>query len=161
MKLHNVQNSIRGRKGQYIKIQWRSYPQLKAAFSHHQVIKITTATIKTGINPANNKQVLKNRAQYYGTFSPPKERSWGHYMQGYKWSIVEHTNKQGQIQYYLHCIVDEAIKNPKTIIYIVDNIPMSTEQFKQLGYVRDSYWNKDVNPNNCFDINIDNIDRIF
>ena len=161
MKLSSVQQSIKGRKGQYIKIQWRSYPKLKAAFKEHQVIKITTATIKTGINPANNKQVVKNRTELYGTYTVPAERAWGEYMQGYKWSIVEHTNKSGEIQHYLHCIVDEAIKNPRETIYLVDNIPMNGEQLRSLGYVQESYWNKKENPNNCFDVNIEHIERIF
>ena len=47
MKLATIKECIKGRKGQYIKIQWRSYPKLKAAFKEHQVFKITTATIKT------------------------------------------------------------------------------------------------------------------
>lgn len=161
MKLSSVQQSIKGRKGQYIKIQWRSYPKLKAAFKNHQVIKITTATIKTGINPSHNKQVMKNREELYGTFSVPQERSWGKYMHGYNWCLVEYTDKKGELQHYLHCIIDEAIKNPKTSVYLVDNVPMSAEQLQTLGYVQDSYWNKKENPNNCFDLNIEHIDRIF
>ena len=161
MKLQNVQTAIKGRKGQYIKIQWRSYPALKAAFKNHQVIKITTATIKTGINPNNNKQVVKNRTELYGTYVAPKERPWGEYMQGYKWSLVEHTNKKGELQHYLHCIIDEAIKNPKETVYLVDNIPMNGEQLRALGYVQESYWNKKENPDNCFDVNIEHIERIF
>lgn len=161
MKLSSVQQSIKGRKGQYIKIQWRSYPTLKAAHKGHQVIKITTATIKTGINPTHNKQVMKNREELYGTFSVPQERSWGKYMHGYNWCLVEHIDKKGELQHYLHCIIDEAIKNPKTSVYLVDNVPMSAEQLQTLGYVQDSYWNKKENPNNCFDLNIEHIDRIF
>mgnify|MGYP003435484803 CR=1 FL=1 len=39
MKLSTVQQSIKGRKGQYIKIQWRSYPKLKAAFKCELFVK--------------------------------------------------------------------------------------------------------------------------
>ena len=161
MKLQNVQTAIKGRKGQYIKVQWKSYPKLKAAYSGHTVIKLTTATIKTGINPSNNKQVIKNRTDFYGTYTPAMERTWGQYMQGYKWCLVEHTTKTGELNHYLHCIVDEAIKNPRTVIYIVDNFPINEDQLRSLGYVQDSYWNKKDNPNNCFDINVENIERIF
>jgi hypothetical protein len=154
--------------GRYFKMTWKTEVPVLSKFNNmYEVIKITTSTVRKGIQYTNTKayktkmvkQTLKN---YNGScFMAPvdftkkdkTELPWGHYRKGYENIIIDHTNKAGEKNSYLRLYLTP---NKPQVKYYINGKEIEKEELKAKGIVTGSYWNDKVN-DGVFNIKIKNI----
>ena len=168
-----IQSLSTKRNGQWFKITWKTEPELnaKAKKDGHKVLKITTSTIRKGIQYSNTKS-YKNKmlekayeagvcSNNYSNFKQIENDTtklpWGQWKKGYEKLIVEHTNKKDEYNQYLRIYTSP--NKAKTQYFLNGNL-VSKDYLKSLEIVQNSYWNK-TEVTDTMTINIDNVLTIF
>jgi hypothetical protein len=112
--IHKYLEAVQGRKGQFISAKWQSQVKTAAAHKHLEVVKISHAVVRTGIDYANLRQ---NEDHETG------ELPWGEWSNA-PW-IIEHRG-----EHYLRLyIAEDASVNSS---YLMNGEPTTRETVQEL-----------------------------
>lgn len=141
------------RKGQIIRLQWKSEPKLSAMAKKlgYQVEKITESTVRFGVKYDNIKAV-QQRKEATGFIRNADYKPW------WNWKvpniIKEHSSK-GTLYLTLATLPKNSNSRVK---YFVNGAEVSKEALINMNIVLPSYWKDSVAE--VFDVNIENILKI-
>ena len=154
--------------GRYFKMTWKTEVPVFSRFNDiYEVTKITTSTVRKGIQYTNTK-AYKNKLlkqmfeECSGTcFLTPMdfnkkyktELPWGHYRKGYENIIIDYTNKAGEFNSYLRLYLTP---NKPQVKYYINGREIGKEELRAKGIVKESYWNESIK-DGVFNIKIKNI----
>lgn len=142
------------KNGAYFKIQYTSDLSSKIAASHkgNKVTKITTVSVRKGINYSHMKsvQAKRNSADYV----PSTRQSWYHKVEGHT-ALLKHNSKE---QYYVALFPN--INGRPTSQFFLNGKPISAEELKNRGVMQPSYWNNNSKPE-MITLALENVINVF
>lgn len=174
-KFDRIVNALNEKhNGSFFNITWYSDVDLLKEFKEsYTVKKITTSTVRKGINYSSMKAVKQaekekiqkamsdpTNAKEYAQMVQNRDRElpWGHWMVNYEGLIIEHTNKAGEYNRYVRLY---SSPNKPKIHYMVNGVVKTRQEVEAMGIVKPSYWAKGNEPLTAFTIKVDNIVNIF
>ena len=144
-------------KGQFFKLSYVSDLPLTAAAKRegHNAYKVTTATVRYGINYSSQKAVQEKKAQAIASGATPSDYgtlSWGTWKKGYEGVVIEHKG-QNYIRLY-------STPNKAKSRYFVDGVEVNLDALKNSGLIQNSYFNKSNEKPLAMTIKAENIQEI-
>ena len=155
VKLQNVLKSIK--KGTYVNVEYKTYLKTNKLHKDEKVYKLVSSIVRVGIKYSNISSVIQKKA-LEDKINIPASLPYGEWMNGWENYLITHKDK---IQ--LRMSLSKGAKHkPKVLGYFKENdlgaSEITQEQAKELTIP--SIWNKNSEPSEIFNKNIDDIIEI-
>lgn len=130
MKLNNVREALKGyQKGSFIRVGWKSnIESASAKRTGVEVVKVSEATVRIGINYSNIKSVQLTRATREGDSKPYKV--WFKHIEDLP-AIIEHL--QDENKKYLQIFSVNKNSHPR-VCYYINGVPATKKQVMESGF---------------------------
>lgn len=128
------------RNGAYFTIQYYTdcNKQVSAAFKGHNVTKLTTLSVRKGVDYNNLKAVKLKRAEHPQEEATPRKCWYSHIDK----MLLQHKEKPNT--YYV-ALFPNPLTKARTI-YMFNGIVVSKEKLKEMGVMQPSFWKEKEKP---------------
>lgn len=131
---------------------------LKAAHSHsgYVVTKISTIPIQKGIDYNNKKSVIEKRKQEF------EQNGFVAHHEAFYYKLDNNVAKhKKQEKYYALFGMNTNIKANADVVYELNGTSIKKDDLKNMGILRDSFWNKSEERPAIMTLELDNIIAVF
>ena len=143
------------KNGAYFRIAYTTdyNSRVAAAWKGHNVSKITTMSVRKGIEYSNVKAVIERRAQYDKTKTSTFVGAWFHHIDK---TLCKHNDKD---LYYV-ALFPNVNGKPRTR-WMLDGIEVSKEYLISNGIMQPSFWSNKSKPLDMFTLGLDKIIDVY
>lgn len=142
------------RNGAFFRIAYTTdcNSKVAAAWKGHNVSKITTMSVRKGIDYSNVKAVIERRARGEGANASTYKGSWFHHIDK---TLLKHNNKES---YYVALFPNHGKKNTR---WLFDGMEVTKEFLISNGIMQPSFWATKSEPLVMFTLGLDKIIDVY
>ena len=140
------------RNGAYFKIQYYTdcNSKVSAAFKGNNVTKLTTLSVRKGIDYSKMKSVIARRSS--PNYIPSKNQPWFHHIDK---MLLKHNKKD---QYYVALYPNYG---RPTTMYLLNGMPISKLELQEKGIMQPSFWDKQSKKPEMITLGLDKIVNVY
>ncbi len=140
------------RNGAYFKIQYYTdcNAKVSATWRGHNVTKLTTMSVRKGVNYSNLKSVIARRSQ--PNYIPSNIQPWYYHIDK---MLLKHNTKD---QYYVALFPNHG---RPTTMYLLDGMPISKQELQEKGVMQPSFWTKQSKKPEMITLGLDKIINVY
>lgn len=140
------------RNGAYFRIQYYTdcNAKISAAFKGNNVTKLTTISVRKGIDYSKMKSVIARRSS--PNYIPSNNQPWFHHIDK---MLLKHNTKE---QYYVALYPNYG---RPTTMYLLNGMPISKQELQEKGVMQPSFWKQQSEKPEMMTLGLDKIVNVY
>lgn len=140
------------RNGAYFRIQYYTdcNTKVSAAFKGNNVTKLTTISVRKGIDYSKMKSVVAKRSS--PNYVPSNNQPWFHHIDK---MLLKHNTKE---QYYVALYPNYG---KPTTMYLLNGMPISKQELQEKGVMQPSFWKQQSEKPEMMTLGLDKIVNVY